>query len=1021
MKKFLLFSLLLLFIFIPRNNVVAQMLNSTNNQTVILNGRIFNSNSPLIIINSRLMVPFREFAEAMGATVNWYGGNQRITIFRDNLYSILHINNAVVQHGEFVNIGGDINFITQTNTVMDSPATLVNNLTYIPLRAVAESLGATVDWDSTTSTATITTLSSTTSITNNVPAGTNTTNTNNTNVNTADLPSNYGNFTNINYFSIISSRQAQARFNDSHNYPFVLVVYDSTDTHSKRIVPSIQNAASNVQYRIFGLDKSVPENVGIENNWIFNIINRNAFTYPAILYVFSPTNIALTLRDSINLSNIEQELRIFRTLSETGYTFGDLSSTNFFTNITSSSLEQRHRNSEEFVVLLYDSNNPDANFEVPQIKAAARLENFRIFAVDIDVNPQYISHLNFLPDIATSLSHRMPMMFLVYNANNINNNNNNTTVHDRITTVSYARRLISEFRNRSIGNTNQNNQNQIQNRELDNHNNFTHTSSSNIQNRINSRENFVVLVYDSRNTVNLNNANQIRNAAINSNFIHVVNIGSTIFNNTNDLSWFTNSIGSTSLNNIQPTLIHFNNGFAVRHQIFTDQNILNNATNFITSSIGNGQNNIQNQTGDLPNHLNFSHTSASHIVSRVNARENFVVLAYDSRNNISRQIASQIRDAAISTNVISVVNVGTTNVTHNINDLWWLRQVLNVTDTNNIQPVLVHFNNGNIVTHSHFTNQNNVVGTANSFISIALGWAPVTNTPNLPNQNIGDLSGHSNFVNTSAANIASRINARENFVVLAFDSRNPLSRQNADIIRTASANANIIQVVNIGSTNIINTHNDLWWLRNAINLTNIDNISPILLHFNNGALVSHESFTGTNQSVTLTNATNFITIAIGWSNSIIWPGDQRPPSGPTGPNVGTNNQNNLGDLQAHANFTQTSALNITNRIRNNENFVVLVYNSGNNNARITANYIREAATITNHIFAVNLHNSSNFSYTNDDLAWLSLAVGSANIHSIPPTLIHFRNNQLINTRSFQVNIDNAMTIRDASTFIRNAF
>lgn len=560
MKKLFLIS----FLFIATSSTVFAQLNTSvsNNQVILLNGQVLNTSSPILLLNDRLMVPFREFAEAMGAAVNWDGNYQRITIFRNNLYSIIHIGNPIVQHGEFAIVYGNINFITQNNSVMDSPATLVNGITYIPLRAIAESLGATVEWNPNTSTAFINTLKTT-------PSSQLIQNDNEEYEN--DLPSNFGDFTNISHFSTISSRQAQARFNDSNSYPFILVVYNSDQFQSKLIVPEIQDIAQRVGYRIFGLDRNSSNNIESENSWIWNFVREGTFSEPSILFVYNRNRVEIETVQNIN--NLDQRIRNFRISSETGITPGDFSNTSWFTNISSNQVQQMYQNFEEFIVVLYDSRANSSIYYVPVIKAAARDTQHRIFAVDIDANPNFVNHFGFTTSIDTNIINRMPMLVLVYNRNN----SNRIAVYDRPLSVAAARSLINEFLNNSLFYTGLNLSQNNRFVDLD-HNRFRNTSAVNILNMFNRGEDFVVVVYDSNHPNSIPIAESIRGAAILSTTVHAVNLSSNAFNHSyDDLWWLRFARGNNSITAPNPVIIHFRNGQVVSGPFTFNHNNTDNA------------------------------------------------------------------------------------------------------------------------------------------------------------------------------------------------------------------------------------------------------------------------------------------------------------------------------------------------------------------------------------------------------------------------------------------------------------
>lgn len=86
-----------------------------------------------VIRNDRTMLPIRFVAEALGATVLWDGEKQLVTISNESLKIE-------------ITIGESVAFVNGVEVELDSPAFIENDRTYLPLRFVAENLGANVEW-----------------------------------------------------------------------------------------------------------------------------------------------------------------------------------------------------------------------------------------------------------------------------------------------------------------------------------------------------------------------------------------------------------------------------------------------------------------------------------------------------------------------------------------------------------------------------------------------------------------------------------------------------------------------------------------------------------------------------------------------------------------------------------------------------------------------------------------------------------------------------------------------------------
>lgn len=94
--------------------------------TTVVNGVINYTDVPPMLLNNRTMVPLRFIAESMGADVQWLEKKRTVEIRQDGKYLQL--------------------VVEQTGPGLDTPATIVSGRTMVPIRYVAESLGANVTW-----------------------------------------------------------------------------------------------------------------------------------------------------------------------------------------------------------------------------------------------------------------------------------------------------------------------------------------------------------------------------------------------------------------------------------------------------------------------------------------------------------------------------------------------------------------------------------------------------------------------------------------------------------------------------------------------------------------------------------------------------------------------------------------------------------------------------------------------------------------------------------------------------------
>lgn len=86
------------------------------------------------IINDRTMLAARTFYEKIGAKVDWNGKDKTVTVTKDNDKIIL-------------TVGANKALVNGKEVKLDSPATIINDKTYIPVRFVSEAFGYKVKYD----------------------------------------------------------------------------------------------------------------------------------------------------------------------------------------------------------------------------------------------------------------------------------------------------------------------------------------------------------------------------------------------------------------------------------------------------------------------------------------------------------------------------------------------------------------------------------------------------------------------------------------------------------------------------------------------------------------------------------------------------------------------------------------------------------------------------------------------------------------------------------------------------------
>ena len=113
-----------------------------------VNGERVRFDQPPIVVDGRILVPIRAIAEKMGAYVDW-GGNDRSVRIEYYDHIIILGNNSVSMRV--------INRVKQTEDIvtLDVPPIIHSARTLLPIRAIVETLGYTINWNATSRTISI--------------------------------------------------------------------------------------------------------------------------------------------------------------------------------------------------------------------------------------------------------------------------------------------------------------------------------------------------------------------------------------------------------------------------------------------------------------------------------------------------------------------------------------------------------------------------------------------------------------------------------------------------------------------------------------------------------------------------------------------------------------------------------------------------------------------------------------------------------------------------------------------------
>ena len=96
------------------------------------------------IENDHTLVPMRAIFEALGASVDWDGDTRTVVSY-----------DPVSDVSITLQIDSDTMFVGETPVTLETPARIANDVTVVPVRAIAEGMHSVVGWDGDTRTVTV--------------------------------------------------------------------------------------------------------------------------------------------------------------------------------------------------------------------------------------------------------------------------------------------------------------------------------------------------------------------------------------------------------------------------------------------------------------------------------------------------------------------------------------------------------------------------------------------------------------------------------------------------------------------------------------------------------------------------------------------------------------------------------------------------------------------------------------------------------------------------------------------------
>jgi len=111
---------------------------------VLIDNQYMNFDEDPRIEDGRTIVPVRGIFETINASVMWFEDTRTVLINSGDTEILLQIDNKNA-------------YVNKTRVELEVPARIINGRTFVPIRFVAESIGAYVGWDGTTRTVIINT------------------------------------------------------------------------------------------------------------------------------------------------------------------------------------------------------------------------------------------------------------------------------------------------------------------------------------------------------------------------------------------------------------------------------------------------------------------------------------------------------------------------------------------------------------------------------------------------------------------------------------------------------------------------------------------------------------------------------------------------------------------------------------------------------------------------------------------------------------------------------------------------
>lgn len=132
----------LLFTFIVTMSLTSwlepKVLAASDSIKLVVDGEDITSSAVPVIKNSRTLVPLRVITEHLGADIKWNEEDRTVKIIKGDMTVLFWIDSHLIQYSN----NGSISY-----NLSDSPARIIDDRTFVPLRVAGDALGAAVSWE----------------------------------------------------------------------------------------------------------------------------------------------------------------------------------------------------------------------------------------------------------------------------------------------------------------------------------------------------------------------------------------------------------------------------------------------------------------------------------------------------------------------------------------------------------------------------------------------------------------------------------------------------------------------------------------------------------------------------------------------------------------------------------------------------------------------------------------------------------------------------------------------------------